>query len=239
MTAESRLEALVARFGLDPSLVGPLGAYLELLANDPTAPTTVTDPARAIDEHLADAYVALELPEVRDAHDLADLGSGAGVPGLPLALALPGARVSLVDSLERKGAFMRRAVEVTGATNVDVVVARAEAWPEGVGAHDVILARAVAPLAVLAEYAAPLLREGGSLVAWKGQPDAEEHADAEFAAEVLGLAWEERHAVTPWKGAKRLSLYVARKIAPTPDRFPRREGMARKKQLRAPSAGAN
>ncbi len=233
MSVETALADLATRFGLSDAVVEAFGAYLELLERDPTAPTTVTDPRRGVDEHLADALVALDLPEVRAAREMADLGSGQGVPGLPLALALPDAHVTLVDSLERKGAFMRRAVEVTGATNVDVVVDRAETWEQGRGRHDAVLVRAVAPLAVLAEYAAPLLREGGSLVAWKGQPDVGEEADMHAAAKVLGLEVGERVPVAPWPGAERRSLYVLRKIAPTPPTYPRRPGMARKRPLRA------
>lgn len=233
MSVRSALTVLAERFDLPPGAADALDAYLLLLSEDPTAPTTVTEPRRAVDEHIADALVALELEVIRSATRVADLGAGAGVPGLPLAIALPVAHMTLVDSLERKGAFLRRAVEVTGAENVDVVVARAEAWPEGREQHDVILARAVAPLAVLAEYAAPLLAMGGSLVAWKGQPDADEEADARYAAELLGLEFEDRRPVTPWPGAERRSLYVLRKIAPTPARYPRREGMARKRPIRA------
>lgn len=233
MSVDRRLTELATRFRLPDTAPAALAAYLDLLATDPTAPTTVTDPDRAVDEHVADALVALELDVVREARRIADLGSGAGVPGLPLALALPATRVTLVDSLERKGAFMRRAVEVTGAANVDVVVVRAEAWSAGMDVHDLVLVRAVAPLTVLAEYAAPLLRVGGSLVAWKGLPDPEEEADAAAAAAVLGLEPEGRRPVSPWSGAQRRSLYVFRKTAATPARYPRREGMARKRPIRA------
>lgn len=233
MSLAAQLAGLVQRFGLPGSAHEVLGAYLELLANDPTAPTTVTDPARAVDEHLADALVALELDVVREARRVADLGSGAGVPGIPLAVACPDAHVTLVDSLERKGAFLRRALEVTGIANADVAVARAESWPEGLGRHDLILVRAVAPLAVLAEYAAPLLATDGHLVAWKGRPDAAEEADAAAAAELLGLELQPRRPVTPWPSAERRSLYVLRKARDTPPGYPRRPGMARKRPLRA------
>ncbi len=233
MSVEAQLADLTRRFDLPTTAPAALGAYLELLANDPTAPTTVTDPRRAVDEHLADALVALELEIVRDARTMADLGSGAGVPGIPLAIACPDAHVTLVDSLERKGAFLRRAIEVTGVTNADVAVARAESWPDGVGRHDLILVRAVAPLAVLAEYAAPLLALEGHLVAWKGQPDASEEADAAAAAAILGLERQPRRPVTPWAGAERRSLYVLRKVHETPPGYPRRPGMARKRPLRA------
>jgi 16S rRNA (guanine527-N7)-methyltransferase len=95
----------------------------------------------------------------------------------------------------------------------------------------VITARALAPLAVVCEYAAPLLREGGTLVAWKGRLDEAEAADGAAAAAKLGLAPPEAIRVDPYPGAGPATLVVARKIAPTPDRFPRRPGIARKRPL--------
>ena len=86
------LESLAERFALPSRAPGQLAALLELLAGEAHAPTTVTDPARALDVHLADSLVALELDEVRRARAVADLGSGAGFPGLALAIALPDAR---------------------------------------------------------------------------------------------------------------------------------------------------
>jgi 16S rRNA (guanine527-N7)-methyltransferase len=91
---------------------------------------------------------------------------------------------------------------------------------------------------VLAEYAAPLLRKDGVLVAWKGRRDAAEERDAVAAAAELGLAVEEIRPVDPYPGAEHRHLHVLRKVAPTPDRFPRRPGMARKRPLRAKNQSA-
>lgn len=227
-----RLEELAARYGLDPAGRAALARLLELLATDPTAPTTVVDPQRGVDVHLADSLVALDLEEVRAAAVVADLGAGAGLPGLPLAVALPEARVVLVESVGRKGAFMERCIAEMRLENASVVVARAEDWREGLGACDVVTARALAPLNVLAEYAAPLLREGGALVAWKGHRDPEEAREGEAAAQRLGLEVEQWRAVAPFAGLDARHLVVLRKIAPTPAGFPRRAGMARKRPLR-------
>jgi 16S rRNA (guanine527-N7)-methyltransferase len=232
MTAAlSRLEELVEGWELPRSVVPRLDALLGLLAADPGAPTTVTDPAQAVETHVADALDALALREVREATAIADLGAGAGFPGLVLALALPGATVALVESVGRKGAFMRRAMEVAGVDNASVVVARAEAWPDGLGRHDLVTARALAPLAVLAEYAAPLLCPGGALVAWKGRRHAIEEADGAAAAAQLGLAPGAVHRVAARPGAEDHHLHVMTKVAPTPPGFPRRPGMARKRPL--------
>jgi 16S rRNA (guanine527-N7)-methyltransferase len=233
LTVDHELVDLANRYRLPTHVRAPLGALLEALATDPHAPTTVREPSQAVHTHLADSLVALELPDVRAATAIADLGAGAGFPGLPLAIALPAAGVVLVESVARKCAFIGVAAEAAGLTNVEVVADRAESWSAGLGTRDLVTARALAPLAVLAEYAAPLLREGGVLVAWKGRRDAEEERDAVAAADQLGLAVEEVRPVRPYPAAEHRHLHVLRKLAPTPDRFPRRPGMARKRPLGA------
>jgi 16S rRNA (guanine527-N7)-methyltransferase len=230
---DTELAALAQRYTLPPASIAQLTALLDALAADPHAPTTVRAPEQAVSTHLADSLVALELPELRAATAVADLGAGAGFPGLPLAIALPAAHVALVESVARKCAFIRAAADAAGLANVEVVAERAEAWSAGVGTRDLVTARALAPLSVLAEYAAPLLREGGVLVAWKGRRDEQEERDAAAAADELGLAVEEIRPVQPYAGAEHRHLHVLRKVAPTPDRFPRRPGMARKRPLAA------
>jgi 16S rRNA (guanine527-N7)-methyltransferase len=226
-----RLAELAAAWGIDADGRSALATLLELLASDPTAPTTVVEPERAVDVHLADSLVALDLAPVRQARVIADLGAGAGLPGLPLAVALPGAQVTLVESVGRKGAFMQRCIDAMGLSNAEVVIARAEEWREGIGTCDVVTARALAPLNALLEYAAPLLRDGGLLVAWKGHRDPDEERAGRAAAARLGMEVEEVREVAPFPEAHARHLVVARKIAPTPAGFPRRPGMARKRPL--------
>ncbi len=227
------LAELADRFGLPAGAAAALERLLELVADDPHAPTSVRDPATAVSAHVADALVALDLGTVRSATRIADLGSGAGFPGLVLALALPDAQVALLESSGRKCGFLERAVEATGAANVEIVCERAEEWPAGVGSRDLVTARAVAPLSVVVEYAAPLLAEGGALVAWKGRRDAAEEADGAAAAQITGLEPAGIVAVEPWLGAEHLHLHVFSKVRATPDRFPRRPGIANKRPLRA------
>ena len=95
--------------------------------------------------------------------------------------------MALVESAIRHCRYLERAVEVSGLANVRVVNARAEAWPEGLLAHDLVTARALAALPVILEYAAPLLVEGGHVVCWKGAVGADEAAAGAAAAEILGL----------------------------------------------------
>lgn len=223
-----RLDELEARYRVP---LGALKPILALQASDPVASTTVRDPAEAVDRHVADSLVALDLDAVRNARRIADLGAGAGWPGLALAAALPDARVALVESAVRHTRYLERAVAAGGLTNVEVVHARAEEWAAGIGAHDLVCARALAALPVLCEYAAPLLMETGVLVAWKGAVPEEEARAGAAAAAIVGLEPVDVRAVEPYPAAERRTLHVFRKVAPTPDRFPRRPGMAVKRPL--------
>jgi 16S rRNA (guanine527-N7)-methyltransferase len=229
------LGELAARYGLPVGAENQLAALLALVATEPAAITTVRDPAEGVDAHVADSLVALDLPAVRAARRVADLGSGGGFPGLALAIALPAAHVALVESVGRKCAFLAGAVSDLGLANVEVVNERAEAWSEGIGAQDLVVARALAPLPVLVEYAAPLLELGGALVAWKGRPESAEEADGAAAAEALGMNAPLAIAVEPFAGARERHLYLTSKVSPTPDRYPRRPGMARKRPIQASS----
>ena len=214
-----------------------MGLLLAGLAAEADPHTTVTDPDEAVDVHIADSLSGLEAEELRLGKRVADLGSGAGFPGLVLAVALPGASVDLIESAGRKTAVIGRLIETAGISNARAVTARAEEWGAtpapigGRGVYDVVTARAVASLAVLVEYAAPLLREGGVLIAWKtSEKAAEEEGGAKAGVEV-GLLGEAVVEVKPWPEARDRRLHVFRKVGPTPDRFPRRPGMAAKRPL--------
>ena len=206
---ETRIAALAERYGLSRDAARRLRLLHGLLVDDPLAPTAVRDPAKVVDDHLADALVALELEQVRQTRSLADLGSGAGVPGLPLAIALPDADVALVESAARKSAFLERAIVECDVANARVVHARAEAWPDGIEAFDLVTARALASLEVVVEYAAPLLEVGGTLVAWRGRRDPAGEEMAARAAAALGLEPGEIRRVQPYPRAQSRS--------PTPD----------------------
>jgi 16S rRNA (guanine527-N7)-methyltransferase len=232
MATELDVAALGERFGLPMAATVQLGELAELIAIDRGAPTTVRDPRRIVEDHLADSLVALELDHVPwAAARIADLGAGAGFPGLPLAIAIPDGRVVLVESNARKCEFLHGAVRRLAITNAEVARDRAEQWGEGLAACDVVTARALASLPVVAEYAAPLLRIGGALVVWRGRRDAREELMGAVAAAELGLEPLDPVAVTPYPEVLHRHLHVMLKVAPTPPRFPRRPGVARKHPL--------
>lgn len=225
------LEALGERYSLSADALQRLGVVLEGLAGDPRAPTTVRDPREVLDGHLADSLTALDLEEVRSAGRVADIGSGAGMPGLALASALGQASFWLLESQASKCAFIAALGARAGIPNARVVCSRAEEWTDGRELQDLVVCRAVAAQPVVLEYASPLLREGGRLVEWRGARSEAEEQSAAAAAEVLGLSRVAIHRVQPFPAARDRHLHVFEKVGPTPPGFPRRAGLARKRPL--------
>jgi 16S rRNA (guanine527-N7)-methyltransferase len=200
----------------------------------------VSEPAHARDIHVADSLSGLEVSDLARARRIADLGAGPGFPGLPLAIALPRAKVDLIEAAGRKTAVIDRLIQAANVDNARSVKARAEEWAAvtpalggGREAYGAVTARALASLPVLVEYAAPLLRTSGVLVAWKGWVAEEEEQLGRGAAAELGMSLEEELRVEPFEGARDRRLVVFRKIAPTPRGYPRRPGMAAKRPLGA------
>jgi 16S rRNA (guanine527-N7)-methyltransferase len=221
----------MADYALNSEQQRSLSIVLHALATDEHAPTSVREPTLAQRVHVADSLAALDLEEVRGACRLVDIGSGAGFPGLPLAVALPEAEIALVESQARKCAFLERVSAEAGIENARVVCARAEEWEAGFERGDVVVARAVASQSVVLEYAAPLLRIGGLLVDWRGRRVGEEEEQADRAGAILGLRREQVLRAAPIEGATDHHLHTFRKLSATPPRFPRRAGMARKRPL--------
>jgi 16S rRNA (guanine527-N7)-methyltransferase len=190
---------------------------------------------------VADSLSGLDVEDLARAGRIADVGAGAGFPGLALAIALPGSKVDLIESSGRKAAVIDRLIQATKVDNARSVKARVEEWAAvtpalggGREAYDAVTARAVAALPVLVEYAAPLLRDSGVLVAWKGTLGTDELQQGKGAAAELGMSLEEVRRVEPFEGARDRHLCVVRKVAPTPEGYPRRPGMAAKRPLGSP-----
>lgn len=201
------------------------------LLGDPRAPVAASTVPAARDVHIADSLSALALEPIRTAARIADLGSGAGLPGLVIAAVMPDCSVDLIESASRKCAFLREAVERMGLSNAAVVCERSEEWAVGEGreAYDAVTARAVGRLATLAELASPLLRDGGVLVAWKGGRSAEEEAEGARAAERVAMEPTEIRSMQPYPASRGRHIHLLRKNGPTPNGLPRRPGMAAKR----------
>lgn len=157
------------------------------------------------------------------------MGSGGGLPGVPLAVVLQDAEITLFESVGKKAAFLRYVSDELGLTNVGVVNARIEeAAREGVhrGAYDVCTVRALARLSVIAEYSLPLLRVGGHVVAMKGREDEDEHAEGERASVALAGRVCGEIPVPQVSGGeqKQRRLVLLEKVEETPHQYPRRTG---------------
>jgi len=212
--------------GAEPALARLLGLLAE-----PDAPISPASATAARDVHVRDSLSGLEFEQLSRADRIADIGSGAGLPGLVLAAALQDARVDLIEASSRKCRFIERAIEGIGLANAEVVCERVESWAAGAGreAYDAATARAVGSLPSLAELASPLLREGGVLLAWKGARDAKEESAAVGAAQRLAMEPAELRAVEPYPASRDRHIHLLRKNGPTPEGLPRRPGMAAKR----------
>jgi 16S rRNA (guanine527-N7)-methyltransferase len=216
---------------LDAGARAALETVLKLLAEERASVSSVADPARAWKVHVADSLTGLEVQALREARAIADIGSGAGFPGLVLAVALPDAQVDLIESIGRKCEFIQRAIDAAEIPNARVLNLRSEnlAIAEGRESYDAVTARAVGRLSTLAELASPLLKEGGTLVAWKGKRDQDEESQLANASEQLAMHPEQILSVGPYAGSEHRHLHVVSKVGPTPEKLPRRPGMAKKR----------
>ena len=175
-------------------------------------------------------------PERLARSEVVDVGSGAGFPGVPVAIAIGACRVTAIEASARKVAFLERVRAELGLENLSVVRGRAESVgrdPAHRERYDIALARAVAPLATLAELCMPLCRVGGELIAHKGRGAAGELEAARRALSETGggrpsVVEVDPAVVGPGRDAR---LVVVPKIAPTPGRFPRREGVPSRRPL--------
>jgi len=225
---------LAATFGLDEAQAAALSRYADLmLAWQRGNVTALRTREEIVSALFGDALALLDVPQLQERAGAGwvDLGAGAGVPGIPLAAALPAVEVTLLESTGKKCAFLDAAVEAAGlGARAAVVCERSEqhaaAGQPGREAYGVVLARAVAPLPALIELAAPLLARGGVLLASKtGRAVRDEGSRGAAVAALCGLA------VGPVVTLSRSSLddavcAVYEKVASTPKRLPRREGQA-------------
>jgi 16S rRNA (guanine527-N7)-methyltransferase len=230
--------ALAARAGvtLTDGQQDLLARYLDLLldANRTMNLTRIVDRGSAEVQHVGDALTLLPLLPA-GCHRLADVGSGGGVPGIPLAIARPDAQVLLIESTKKKAGFLRKAAEQLGLQNVRVTEQRAE----DVGAvgsperesFDVVIARAVGTLDWLAEWCLPLARKGGRVLAMKGQKVAEELPAAARAIRSLNGGEPVVHKVD-LPGAEHHVVVEIPKAGKTDPRYPRPATQAKGKPIR-------
>jgi 16S rRNA (guanine527-N7)-methyltransferase len=186
--------------------------------------------------HFAESLALLEALEARGllASPAIDIGSGAGFPGLPIKVLRPGLRLTLLEANQKKAAFLQRVADELGLTDVDVIAQRAEDAGRDRshrGTYKLALARAVAPLRVLYEYTLPFLAPGGVLAVPKGSAAKRELREGQAALTALGGELIEAAALPVGSRGPTPTLILVRKTGDTPDRYPRRAGIPRKRPL--------
>ena len=206
MEAIKDFRALAPDYGLSSPAVDRLERLVELITSSGELPVKWRREGYA-EELVAESLSGLELDRLRKAHRVVDVGSGAGFPGLVLAVALPATSVTLLDKHPIRSGFLRRAIAALDVVNAEVVQRYAQRWPEGTGAFDVATSRNADRPQVVLKWIAPLLAAGGAAVLWRGPRDsaAEEAAAAAAPAAELRLAGVRR---VPFRRRSRRHLYV-------------------------------
>lgn len=232
-----RLQAAAWGVWLDAERLARLEAFARFLSEYEEANVIGTRVLREVLlEHVLDSLSCFLFRPLEQTGSLVDVGSGGGLPGMPIKLAAPHLGVALVEATAKKARFLRGAVEAMALDGVEVVNERVEEAARSGrhrGAYDVATTRAVARLSVVAEYCVPLLRVGGHAVSMKGRLDGVEVEEGERAAEKLGAEVAEviRVPRLPELGEKQRSLVILRKVGETPKEYPRSVGMPAKKPL--------
>lgn len=195
--------------------------------------TAINNPEEVAIRHFLDSLYLAEAESFQKASKIIDIGSGAGFPGMPLAIAYPQKKFLLVDSLKKRIEFINKAVDILDLTNVRATHQRAEAMAKEKKhreSYDFVTARAVASMNILVEYCLPFVRLGGFFVAMKFGESDEELSNSMNAIEILGGKVVNAMEYS-LKNDKEFKLIEIEKIKETPIKYPRRPGMASKRPL--------
>ena len=213
--------------------------YQELTAwNQRFNLTAITDREGVLVRHFLDSlscFEALPWADLAAGAQVIDVGTGAGFPGLPLKIVCPGMRLTLLEAARKKVTFLEHIVRVLGLQGVEVIHGRAEELgqdPAHREQYDWALARAVVEMPALAEYLLPLVRVGGAMLAQKGEGAAIEVQASDVATTALGGKVRHLLPVELRGVAETRYLVVIDKVVATPEKYPRRPGMPKKRPLR-------
>jgi 16S rRNA (guanine527-N7)-methyltransferase len=224
---------------LEDEQLEALRRYVQLLASYDRANVIGTkDSDRILLDHVLDSLSCFLHEPVWKAERIADVGSGGGLPGIPMSIVRPDVRTTLIESIGKKANFLRYAVEDLDLANVDVANTRVEdigRAQQHRGAYAVVTSRAVARLSTVAEYCVPLLEVGGQAIAMKGRLEREELEEGGRAVGELGakIARVEPVEMIPDAEEKERKLVILEKVQRTPEGYPRKPGTAAKRPLGA------
>lgn len=221
---------------LTPEQLAQFDLYARDLAewNEHTNLTAITEPGAVQVRHFLDSLSIAQVARCYPGMRIIDVGTGAGFPGLPLAIAFPGVQVTLLEATGKKITFLDHVIQALGLSGLDTLHARAEDAGHISGrraAYDLVLARSVARLPALAEYLLPLAKVGGRCIAMKGETAAAEAVDAKRALSLLGGRVEKIEPIKLPDVLDTHYLVVIEKIAATPSAYPRKPGMPTKTPL--------
>lgn len=233
----TKLEELLREFEIeiDSEKNNKLEKYRELLIewNSFMNLTAITDEDDVNIKHFLDSLTIFKTGELDGKKSVIDVGTGAGFPGIPMAIQNPDLEVTLLDSLNKRIKFLNKVVEEAELGNVTTYHGRAEEFArkkEFRDAFDVSVSRAVANMSTLAEYTMPYVKPGGVMIAMKGSEYKEELKEAENAIKILGGEIKEVKEITLPDGILH-SLIVVEKVKPTPKKYPRAGGKPKSKPL--------
>ncbi|CDG02936.1 Putative Ribosomal RNA small subunit methyltransferase G [Clostridium chauvoei JF4335] len=211
--------------------------YMRLLQewNEKINLTAITEDEEIIKKHFIDCIKAFKSEQIRNASTIIDVGTGAGFPGLPIAIMNPNVKVTLLDSLNKRINFLNTVINELGLKNITTIHSRAEDGarkPELREKFDIATSRAVANMAVLSEFCMPYVKKGGYFVALKGPSIDEELKDADKAIKTLGGELKEIIEVEIEDTDLRHNIVEVKKIKQCPKIYPRKAGTVNKKPIK-------
>ncbi|GIP29197.1 ribosomal RNA small subunit methyltransferase G [Paenibacillus sp. J23TS9] len=205
-----------------------------VLWNEKMNLTGITDREQVYTKHFYDSITLAFYVDIKNIRTMADIGSGAGFPGIPLKICFPHLKLTIIDSLNKRINFLKHIVQETGLEHVELLHGRAEDWAQKPGhrdSYDLVTARAVAKLAVLNEFCLPYVKVGGVFAAMKGSnPELEVKEASHSLKELKGKLNRVENFVLPVEESER-HIIIIDKTGPTPRKYPRKAGTALKTPL--------